>query len=372
MGGRACLLTVLQHGYFGTRNYGDERSAWAVRQLVRELAPDAQFLILGAAQANLEAFHSDCAAVATRDDSAKVLELARRADVIIYGPGTVLGDEVVFRTQELLAADRPFFIWGAGAWTPLAEGRDGAKVVQRAAGIAVRDRFAFQVVDDVLAGSPGPVPARIADPMLIDAHVSQEADLHGVNISWHLAAREPDWVQRPVFKAIANAMIAIGGTWLGIPASWPGQDARSTTFDNDIWMLDRLAGHVDGRVPFKVAWPQDLEVVAQDLALVDLLITSRLHTGIPVLGGGRRVVYFGQEKCAHMAESLEVPKIYAGGYYDLTVDSIVKAAGADCQPVWPDRGLSVMREFLQRAGISFASHEQEPVANVAPEERGAS
>lgn len=346
-------LTVLQHGWFGTNNYGDERSAWSTRQMVWSLVPDAQFLVLGSEKDCLERHHPDVLDTAPRKDQAKVAEFAGKADVIIYGPGTVLGDEVVTGTLDLLASGKPFIVWGAGAWGALSPAGNGYKVVREAIGVSVRDMHAFDVALHAMGGgSERKIPFLIADPMVIDASRNELTKNHGVTVSWHLAAREPVEVQDRVLSTLADAMVAIGGKWYGIPASWPaGDPLGASTFDNDCWMHDRLFEKVGERVDFWRVRPADHHAVKVALSGVDLLITSRLHTGVPVSAGGRRVVFFGQEKCRWMAESIMLHGCYAGGYNDVSVSSIVKSAALDCKPRWPGSGTDVMFEFLTRAGV---------------------
>ncbi|MEI6171718.1 MAG: polysaccharide pyruvyl transferase family protein [bacterium] len=347
-------LTLLQHGYFGTRNYGDERSAWVVRQLVRQIHPDARFFLVGADAGNIERYHADVDDFATRDDWPKVKELATKADAIIYGPGTVLGNEVVYRTLDLIQLGRPFFIWGAGVWTEIKPDSDGAKVLRAAAGVAVRDRFSFDAVSRILDVEGRVCAVLVGDPMFYDAVPDQGATLHGVNVSWHLVARETPEHQERVLQVVADAMAMIGGAWIGIPASWNPElflkEQDTSPFDNDVALLLRLQEKAGQRIPFLVGAPENFEDLSRWLGSVDLVITSRLHLGIPVLGGGRRVVYFGQPKLQHMAESLGVPEIYAGDYYGMSAESLVKAASAPTlsQDQVPDLGVDVLRDFLAR------------------------
>ena len=329
-------LRVLQHGCFGTRNYGDERSALAVRTLVRRSYPDAEFYLIGSNAEAIQKEHTDVADWATREDWDKVQALMAKADLWIYGPGTVLGPNPMPKTLELMAMGKPFIIWGAGAWEPIPAASDGAKVVRAAAAVSVRDRYARCVVEehrrDVVS---------VPDPMFLEA-VFSERTWRAITVSWHLA-RQPEAVQDRVLDVLAAMIRVTEEEWIALPASW----SETTDWDNDHVLHRRLAE----RAPLTLVWPQSFAHLQQLLGTVQLIVTSRLHMGIPVLGGGGRCVWFGQQKCQVMAETLGEHAAYAGDYQTMTARSILSGAMFQqqwCSPQWEDEG-PLMQTFIEKA-----------------------
>jgi|GEM_PF-7055396 len=333
------MLRILQHGCFGTRNYGDERSALAVRTLVRQTYPDAEFYLVGSDAAAIQKEHKDVADWATRDNWPKVEALMAKADLWIYGPGTVLGPNVMPRTLDLVAMGKPFIIWGAGAWDMIPPDSDGAKVVQAASAISVRDEFAFRAV--CKHATP---PVLIPDPMFGEAISGFPRTTWAVTVSWHLD-RQPEALQERVLDVLADVVRTSCHEWIALPASW----SETTDWDNDHALHRRLAQ----RVPLELVWPQSFEHLRQILANVELIVTSRLHMAIPVLGGGGRAVLFGQPKCEAMAQYLDVG--YAGGYEEMTRESVCAAAAPRYEALYfamPERQLHSagrMRAFIERS-----------------------
>jgi polysaccharide pyruvyl transferase WcaK-like protein len=339
-------LRILQHGCLGTRNYGDERSALAVRTLVRQTHPDAEFYLIGSDAAAIQKEHKDVTDWATRDNWSKVEALMAKADLWIYGPGTVLGPNPMPKTLDLMAMGKPFIIWGAGSWDMIPPESDGAKVVKAAAAVTVRDTFAGYAVSQHRQDE-----RLVPDPMFLETAWAQRTK-HAICVSWHLA-RQSESVQDHVLGVLAKALEALDGHWIAIPASW----SETTDWDNDHVLhrkLVRLFPECD------LVWPKDFDDLRIRLAEVDLIITSRLHMAIPVLGGGGRAVFFGQPKCEAMVDTLQIGECYAGNYEDMTVASVV-AAVREARPLtasvrWNEEHYTqpavsgrLMAQFIERA-----------------------
>ena len=338
-------MRVVQYGCFGTKNYGDEESARVVRELVSAAFPETpvEFSLVGVDATFAARAHPGVAFVQEQDKQA-VRTLCQGAEVLIYGPGTVVGSTTMPSIPEILQTAISVVIWGAGA-NPVSPGSIGDQLVKRASYVSLRDKGSQAYV----------LPYRpdaqvVGDPMLYDTWgVVLTPSRQAVDLSFSLTYQTPD-VKERVYSAVAEATIQLGGAWVGLPASW--EPTKWVSWDDDRPVMEPLCH----RVPFEIVTPANFRGLSNQLLHCSGLLTSRLHTGVFVLGNGGNAVLFGPNKMRFMAEELGCPAKYAGVYETLTAEALVRAWKAPLPETKrltclraSARDASLMRTALERA-----------------------
>lgn len=326
-------MKVLQYGCFGTQNYGDEVSAWAVRSVIRAAHPKAQFALIGNVEASIKALHGDLAGYATAGDYPLVQELLRWADVCVYGPGTVMGTKAWPLVPWLLEAGTPVVVWGVGAM-PTLPNSHGGQLCKRATLVTVRDPVSLEHVREACPGA-----LQVPDPILWRSMATKEAVTPtwrvGVTISWDLT-RYPKQVQDRVLHAMAEALLELGGPVVGIPASWDHCGVQA--YDDDTDVLEQLAQLVPG---MEVVRPEGFVELEKVLAGLRGYFTSRLHTGVYAAGMGVPVVFFGHAKMGWSSQALGTT--YLGEYPQLTAQALLEVRRAQTDKI---------RESMLEAGAA--------------------
>lgn len=304
-------MNILQFGCFGTRNYGDEMGAIAIRRMIRKVYPDAEITMLGCRPDLIEKNHKDLADYAIWGNQEKIERLMAQTDLWIIGPGTILGTALMPIADRLRTFKKPYLLWGVSAAEPFSEEEATYRVIEGAAFVGVRDNY----TKDLLS-SKGLSSEVVADP-LIGSVNGMEKIHRAVTISWG-AMKLPPQTRHEVNCALAGFMEwEQWEQWIGLPASWNA----AGSFDNDCVPLEELS-HLAN---MEVIVPQDFQEVSEYLSQTKLLLTSRLHLGIVAMAAGARVVFFGPLKCLRWLETVGIAEAYAGDYGDVSIKSLRSA-----------------------------------------------
>ncbi len=349
-------MRIVQHGCLGTRNFGDERGAWMVRRILRHAFPQAEIAVIGSNMGLLARYHSDADILCSYNDKGSCLDTVKRADVLIHGPGTMIGPQPMPLALDLAALDTPLILWGVGAWDHLFPPDPGMELLARAHGIGVRDMYAYNVVLDALSAIGDPTePVFSGDPLFLDVHPgSPKTSLPCITISWHLAKCKSTLqaqVMRTLGEFVTEWASETGKQWIGLPAAWDPDKPHTSDWDNDLqllWRLQRETGGGKGPIA-SVLVPTDFDDLARMLSCVELLVTSRLHTGVVAAANGADVCWFGQRKLLPFAALLGADRCFAGDYTAMTVASL--RDGCQPNPDAPHRLAELQREIKDQESV---------------------
>ena len=316
-------MNIVQSGCFGTKNYGDERSALAVRRIVREACPSAHITVLGNSASSLAQAHRDADATVCMGLPGLARAAMERADLWIYGPGTVVGPGLMPGAESLAELGTPYVVWGAGVNPPGKESV-GDRFLRGASFVTVRDSTSFSHAED-----SRPDAIVVPDPMLAECVPGAGSGPNGITVSWGIMHLAPEQ-RSAVYSALASFMEMVPGRWEAIPAAWDERLATNVApdFDNDHVPHGELQEYAE----VDLFVPEDFDDLTRKLSTLAFYCTSRLHTGVVAAGCGVPSVFFGPSKLSWMAGEFGSRGRYSCDYGALTVDHLEAAAARKAFP----------------------------------------